>query len=579
AWAAGDGAIATPGLYGNYIDNSSINYGEYLAKFFTENNMRIDKEEHEPPQIQSVNIIANQDNGEISVIAAVSDDDTVDSAVLTLKDSSGAIIESINAELILNEGIDCALIDEGAPDCGAGDVYDEGEEECGSDICYQGSVIINEVFSSVAGGIYTVEIVVTDNKGLTDTEIKTVTVEPENVLPYFQELNVSVVHEDGIIKVTGTAIEVDGSVESVDIILKSKEGEVIEKIVAYGVQEEILIFSDNINDEGIGYELEPVEFSAVFENIAPGEYSIEATVTDDNGATATKTKTVKVDGNSEKIPPVIEKLEVTVDSETGLVEVTGTAIDNNGERGGYVDAISLTLKSSGGDIIKQVDTLPAVICTTAEPGVCYYETADFSENFENVPNGSYSIEAIVTDEDGLTGSAIKYFSVGEQIDTVDVEVKAVDTDTVFVEDDTVFHAFNISNNGSVDAHGVEVIVDIENGTLVAEQVAGCNRITSTKLKCTIDQLPYDAPKILKVAIIVDDIDGDGNYLRSTATVTALEPDLNSDNNSDSTANPIQDEPGTEGIKEEPKDGLGGSLGLFIGLIAVFGFVNQRRRIK
>ncbi|THB68294.1 MAG: hypothetical protein D6B27_02875 [Gammaproteobacteria bacterium] len=424
-------------------------------------------------------------------------------------------------------------------------------------------------------GKYIITATAIAKDGTRSTKTKKVFLDYENVAPKFNSFSVSAPSVSGSFNVTGEVTDSDGEVKSVGLVIKTLGGTVIKSLADLNLE-----MVHHGNDDGSGFIH---RFNETIENIPPGEYIAEATVSDYDDATAVESVTIKIDGSSEPIPPEIEKLEVTVDSETGLVEVTGTATDNNGERGGHVDAISLTLKSSGGDIIKQVDTLPAILCSSQAPGEsggeCFNYWAEFTEVFENIPDGSYSIEAVVTDIDGLTGSALKYFSVGQQIDTVDIEVKAVDTDTVFVENDAVLHEFTISNKGNIDANEVDVVIDIENGTLAAEQSDGCSKITSTRLKCTIDQLAYDSPEILEVAIIVNYIVGDDQFLKTTATATAKELDINPDNNSAYTANPIQDEPGTEGIKEEPKDGLGGSLDSLLAIIALLGLFGVRRRRK
>ncbi|THB68893.1 MAG: hypothetical protein D6B27_01490, partial [Gammaproteobacteria bacterium] len=308
AWPGGEGAVAVAGMMGNYVDNSNINYAEYLAKFFAENNKRVEKDEKQAPKIKSSSINSNQNRGEITVGAYVSDDDTFKSVVLTLKDSDAAVVETIDATLEYFE----------------------------SQVDGENTAHFRETFGAVIPGSYTVEIVVTDSDGLTASETKSTTVE-ENGAPDVGISKIDVDSDSGTIKVFGEAMDdgygLDGTIV---LYLKDSEGNVI----------------DTKNGEEPTWDGEGAPdcmctyYENTFTGVGPGEYVIEVVATDTGGLSDTATRTAVVEAAVSEVDIVVQGVDIDTMFIEGERASHSFVVSNIGEYDAHGVVVDITVTNA-----------------------------------------------------------------------------------------------------------------------------------------------------------------------------------------------------------------------------------------
>ena len=259
AWPGGTGAS------GSYIDGSSANYGLYMARYFTANNMRVENTDPEnvPPQLNNISAITSGSSIIVSG-SALDTDGTIASVVISINGSNSSVAIDGTAQ-----------------------------------------VTINEQFTDLENGSYTVVVTATDNDGdSTSSEPKSVTidVQEENIAPEISAFTAEASNNGACLSATGTASDTDGSVVSVSITI-SGQG-------TYPAQ------------------LTGTQFSYQNCALTSGDYEVSATATDNDGATdSSNTQTVTI-LETENVAPEITVFEVT--AQNGCIDFNVTATDSDG---------------------------------------------------------------------------------------------------------------------------------------------------------------------------------------------------------------------------------------------------------
>ncbi|SDS74031.1 hypothetical protein SAMN05192545_1964 [Maribacter dokdonensis] len=243
--------------------------------------------------------------------------------------------------------------------------------------------------SNIQPGSYVITAEVTDSNGESDTSTVNITVsgsgttdpDPEptppasNTAPVVSITNLN----DGQNVTTGSTV-------SVAVSSSDSDGSV--------VQHQIFVNNVLVDTDGANYT------PHIIENIASGNYTITATVTDNSGETTSDTVVITANGddgpNTDPTPPT--------SGSDPAVSITNLTNGQSFESGSNV-SVNLSASDSDGTIVKYQIFVNDELVDTDGTNYTPHVITDIS-------NGNYEIKATVTDDDNNTNSAVVNIVVG-----------------------------------------------------------------------------------------------------------------------------------------------------------------------
>ncbi len=403
AWPGGSGAS------GSYIDGSSANYGLYLGKFFTENNMRVDDEPpvetcnnvtinnvtyNESTKIFTANGNATENCGDAMVYLnvansadftkpendfysfEVSNVDCPTEIKVTLENASkeqyqetimytgSCGVEEIAPEITSFNGITTTgtVSLTGTARDTDGTIVSTVITLDGTD--YPVEINSNGVFTKTISGLaareYTARVIVTDNDGLTDDALTTFEIkESEKLGPTLTLGQIEI--DDTYAVLCGTATDADGEIIAAVYSIDGSSKQI------------------NMNPDG--------SFCVHMPDLEYGEHELIIAVADNDGLGVEKIVTFTT---AEVIPepPVVTLNSVIVEGKSATI--TGNATDTDGT------IASVTLDVNG--------VAYTVVLTSA---------GDFSKTLTDLEVGQYTATATAEDNDGLTAADSADFEIKE----------------------------------------------------------------------------------------------------------------------------------------------------------------------
>ena len=447
AWPGGPDA--TGGLM-TYIDSSSANYGLYLGKYFSENNIRVPDEDEET--CKNITLDAYDYNPETKVFTA--------SGTAT-EDCQGAVVyinvaDSADYQAPSNDEYSFTIQNVTCPDEIKVTLENASRESftttdiftgsCGETkippvvesfnaITSKGSVTLtgmasdadgtvvsatiaidqteydvdvndNGVFALSVDGLaarrYYANVIVMDDDALTANKLIEFTIEESEKLAPRVTLDPIEIYKDYAVQ-CGVATDADGEIE-VAVYTIDGEGKTI----------------NTMNPDG--------SFCIHLSDLEPGEHVLTIVIADNDKLGTEKVVTFTI-SDEELLPPTVHLKPVEIDGQTAVI--SGTASDADGE----VLAATVTINGT---------EYPVAL-----------NAGEFTITLTDLDAGSYHVVATATDNDQQQGS-----------DTIDFEIEEIEKlpPTVSVNTSVDGTSVTISGTASdVDGDIVEVVVSV-NGT-------------------------------------------------------------------------------------------------------------------
>ncbi len=225
----------------------------------------------------------------------------------------------------------------------------------------------SSVVNGLAAGVYTFQITVTDNSGVTATDVVKVTVNPATVTPGAPVVsagnNQTITLPVSTATLTATASETGGTIVSYQWVQLS--GPSISTIVSSG------------------------QASTVVNGLVAGVYTFQITVTDNSGVTATDVVKVTVNAAIVAGPPIVNAgNDQTITLPVNSTTVTATASETNGTIVSY----------------KWVQLSGPSISTIVSSGQA-------STEVDGLVQGVYTFQITVTDNSGVTATDVMKVTV------------------------------------------------------------------------------------------------------------------------------------------------------------------------
>lgn len=241
------------------------------------------------------------------------------------------------------------------------------------------------IITNISSGNYTVRAVVSDTQGETDDATVQFSVGGDNPPPPppppSGDNNPPTVSISS--PLDGSNVSA-GSTVSVNLSANDTDGTV--------VQHQIFVNGSLVDTDGTNFTPHRIT------NIAQGSYTIRALVTDNDGDTGESTVQFTVgEGNPPPPPP-------NGDNNPPTVAITSPSNGANITAGSNV-SINLSANDSDGNVVRYQIFVNGTLVDT--------DGANFTPHpINNIPAGSYTIRALVTDNDGATGETTIQFTVG-----------------------------------------------------------------------------------------------------------------------------------------------------------------------
>ena len=234
----------------------------------------------------------------------------------------------------------------------------------------------DDALSDLANGTYTLRAEATDNDGATTTVSQTFTVGSATNTPptvsFTTPTDGTVLTAPGSLEVLVAASDNDGSIASVSLFLNNA-----------------LVSTDSTA---------PYSFDdSALSDLAVGTYTLRAVATDDGDATTSVSRTFTVAGTTTGTPPMVSftlPASGTVVSSPGSLEVEIAASDSDGS----IASVDLFINDT---FIRTEGRLPYL-----------WNDTDQDDALSNLVNGTYTLRAVATDNDGETTSVTTNFTVG-----------------------------------------------------------------------------------------------------------------------------------------------------------------------
>ncbi len=246
-----------------------------------------------------------------------------------------------------------------------------------------GATFTPHPINNISTGNYVIKAVVTDNEGAIGEDTISFSVggdnppppppppSGENIVP-----NVSITSPSN-----GQNISI-GSNVAVNLSASDSDGSI--------VKHQIFVNGTLVDTDGANFTPHPIN------NIASGNYTIRAVVTDNEGATAEDTIQFSV-GSGNPPPPSGDNIAPTV-------SIVNPSNGQNFNTGSTV-SVNLSASDSDGSVVKYQIFVNGTLVDT--------DGANFTPHpIKSISAGNYTVKAIVTDNDGATAEDTIQFTVG-----------------------------------------------------------------------------------------------------------------------------------------------------------------------
>ena len=243
--------------------------------------------------------------------------------------------------------------------------------------------------SNIQPGSYVITAEVTDSNGESDTSTVNITVSGSGTTDPDPEPTPPASNTAPVVSITnlndGQNVTA-GSAVSVAVSSSDSDGSV--------VQHQIFVNNVLVDTDGANYT------PHIIENIASGNYTITATVTDNSGETTSDTVVITANGDDE---PNTDPTPPTSGSDPA-VTITNLTNGQSFASGSDV-SVNLSASDSDGTIVKYQIFVNDELVDTDGTNYTPHVITDIS-------NGNYEIKATVTDDDNNTNSAVVNIVVG-----------------------------------------------------------------------------------------------------------------------------------------------------------------------
>ncbi len=413
AWPGGEGAGEgegdDEGATEAYINGTSANYGMYLGKFFSENNLRVQDDPKETcksvtldsfaynpeTKIFTANGTATEDCGEAVVFINVAEsadfvtpvDDTYSFEIqnVSCPDEIKVTLENASLEQYTATDIytgSCGNTDippviksfNAITTTGAVSLSGLATDEDGTVVNaiitiekqeYNVDIAENGVFTLMVEGLaareYAAELVVMDNDGLTAAKsIKFTIEESQKVAPVLTLDPIEIYKNYAVL--CGTATDADGEITVAAYTIDGNSKEI-----------------NNMNPDG--------SFCVHMPDLENGDHEVTIVIMDNDRLGAEKT--VKFFTSDESLPPTVFLNQVEVDGQTAVI--TGTATDSDGE----VASVTIEINDKAYPVILNGTT--------------------FTITLTDLEAGEYKVVATAYDNDQLSATDSTTFVIQEKV--------------------------------------------------------------------------------------------------------------------------------------------------------------------
>ncbi|MEM7533600.1 MAG: Ig-like domain-containing protein [Chloroflexota bacterium] len=363
--------------------------------------------------------------------------------------------------------------------------------------------------------IYTVEVIVTDSGGLTDTHMVNVVVDDvyENTPPTITSTNTVSIDENttGVLNMSAT--------DDADV-----EGDGLEYTLSGGADQSLF---NIITETGRIEFLNAPDYEIPTDANTDNVYVVEVTLTDTGGLTDKQTISVTVDDVYENVAPTFTSANSISMDENVLVVTDVNASDDVDSEGS-----GLTYGIFGGDD----QALFFIDPPTGE--LTFLSAPDYELPTDNDTNNVYLVSIIVTDSGGLTDTQPLNITVD---DVYENTAPTITTANSVSMDENQTDVLNIESSDDVDSEGSGLTYSISGGADQSLFTIDANTGQLDFINAPDFDSPGDATgdNVYVVDVTVADSGGGAGSLVDTQTINVTITDINeNDPPSITTANSV-----------------------------------------
>ncbi len=335
--------------------------------------------------------------------------------------------------------------------------------------------------TNTASDQYAIQVTLTDDDGGFDADSTTTTI--SNVAPTIDNLSATSVDENGTVHLTGTYHDV-GTLDTHMLTINWGEGAPQTLLVTGGT----FAFTHQYLDD------QPT-------NTASDQYTIQVTLTDDDGGLDTDSTTTTISN----VAPTIDNLSATSVDENGTVHLTGSYHDV-----GTLDTHLLTI--NWGEGVSQ---------TLMVTGGTFAFTHQYLDDQPtNTASDQYAIQVTLTDDDGGFDADSTTTTISNVAPTID-NLSATSVD----ENGTVHLTGSYHDVGTLDTH--MLTINWADGNISPVALDPVTRTFSASHQYLDDAGTGDPSNIYAIRVTLTDDDGGVDTASIAVTVNNLAPEITS----------------------------------------------------